>query len=373
MVTIFIDWFLPAYKAGGPIQTIANLVATPAEGLHYRVVCSNREWDGAPLDVRADRWLPFNPWTSVYYTSRGTGRVLWGGREEILYLNGMYSWNFVLKPVLFARARRKILAPRGMLHAGALSQKRWKKALYLGLWKRLGLHRKLAFHATDETEAAAIRNVFGEAVEIHLAANLPRVLAALPLIAKKRGELHLLTVALISPMKNILPVLQALQQVKERITYHIFGPVRDKAYWQSCRKVIAALPSHIHVTYHADLHPSRLEEALHLGQVVILPSRSENFGHALYEALVAGRPIITSHGTPWNGLLEARAGINLDPQKGEEICDAIRFFAGMDGEAINNWSAAARAYAEQKINRNKIINQYRQLFDAESSTTPERH
>lgn len=361
-VTIFIDWFMPAYKAGGPIQTIANLVACPATDLRYRVVCSNREWDGTPLAVKADCWNPFNGGTEVYYSSRGTSKNLWGGREDTLFLNGMYSWNFVLKPILFSGARRKILSPRGMLHEGALSQKPFKKKIYLGLWKGLGLHRKVEFHATDEKEAASIREVFGKSVRVHLAANLPGAIAPQPLIPKKGGELHLLTIALLGPMKNILPVLQALQAVEQAVTYHIYGPVIDGAYWQQCLNAIAALPSHIRVTYHGHLHPSRLEAALQKGQVFILPSKSENFGHALYEALAAGRPVITSHGTPWNGLDAAAAGKNLDPQNGAAISDAIRFFAAMDEPEIKRWSAAARTYAENRINREKIREQYHRMF-----------
>ncbi len=40
----------------------------------------------------------------------------------------------------------------------------------------------------------------------------------------------------------------------------------------------------------------------------ILPSFSENFGLVVAEALGHGVPVITTMGTPWNGLIENRCG-----------------------------------------------------------------
>lgn len=367
-VTIYIDWFLPAYKAGGPVQTVANLVARPLPGLQFRIITSNREWDGAVLPVPADQWIAYNPWTEVYYSSRGTAPALQDRNAGTLYLNGMYSWQFVLKPLLLSEGRRKILSPRGMLLEGALAQKRWKKKLYLALWKGARLHHKVEFHATDKAEEAAIQKVFGNGVRVHRAANLPKQVALQPLLPKWKGSLVLLTIALLSPMKNILPVLQALQEVDRPVTYHIHGPVIDKAYWQQCRRVITSLPANIRVVYHGDVHPSEVEETLKKAHVFIMPSKSENFGHALYEALSAGRPVITSEATPWNGLREERAGINLDPQERGAISEAVLHFAAMDSDELQTWSTAARCYAEKRVNHEAIREEYCRMFGLSKTT-----
>jgi glycosyltransferase involved in cell wall biosynthesis len=171
-------------------------------------------------------------------------------------------------------------------------------------------------------------------------------------------------------MKNILPVLQALHMVPEPLCYHIYGPVKSRAYWQQCQAVIASLPSHIRVAYHGDLHPSRLEEVLQGCHVFILPSKSENFGHALYEALSAARPAITSHGTPWNGLEAATAGKNINPENGQELTDAIRFFGAMTRESLEYWNQGARRYAEGALNREEIKQQYRCMFGVYKPALP---
>lgn len=249
-----------------------------------------------------------------------------------------------------------------MLHAEAISQKAFKKRIFLTLWKLAGIHYKVEFHASSKIEEKAIKKVFGESVTVHLAANFPRIFEKQPVVNKRRGDLNLVSVALISPMKNILLVLQALRSVQETVNYHIYGPVKEIFYWQECLAVIKTLPQNIQIHHYGDVHPSKVEEALTTGHVFVLPSKSENFAHAIYEALSAGKPVITSQNTPWNGLKDAKAGCNVSVVQTGEIAAAIRFFAAMDKKELDEWSEGARAYSETAINVDEIKQQYRGMF-----------
>jgi glycosyltransferase involved in cell wall biosynthesis len=40
----------------------------------------------------------------------------------------------------------------------------------------------------------------------------------------------------------------------------------------------------------------------------VLPSHSENFGMTVAESLAQGTPVITTHGTPWSGLVREGCG-----------------------------------------------------------------
>ena len=42
-ILIFIDWFLPAYKAGGPIRSIANLVDHLSESFKFYIITGDRD------------------------------------------------------------------------------------------------------------------------------------------------------------------------------------------------------------------------------------------------------------------------------------------------------------------------------------------
>ena len=368
-ISIFIPWFSPAYKAGGPIQSIANMVDELNQSIYFKIFCSNTDVDGSVLDVQANTWQKFNDTSEVFYVSDKNLSVTLINKEikhlnsDIIFINGIYSLYFNLLPILISNSR-KIVSVRGMLHPGALSQKTFKKKLYLFLWKVFKLHKKCEFHASNEEERKYIEKVFGKSVKIFVAQNFPRQFKRQIPLQKKTGILKLISVALISPMKNYLMVLEALQHCNETIEYSIYGAIKDPEYWQACLKQIELLPNNISVKYSGDILPSKVEDALYQSHVFILPSKSENFGHAFYEALSAGKPLITSNNTPWNNLKASKAGMNVALENTNEIVDAIKFFAAMDQEEFDTWSLSANEYAAKAIDINEIKKQYREMFFA---------
>jgi glycosyltransferase involved in cell wall biosynthesis len=379
-IFITIPWFHPAYKAGGPIQSIVNMVSQLGSGLpiaigmvnepiQFKIFCGNKDLDGTVLtNVEFDKWVRYADNTEVWYTSKNNlipvlQKEIKTDAPGYLFIMGIYSWPFNFKPLLNCKGVKKIISVRGMLHPGALSQKSFKKKLYLRLWKLLGLHKKNIFHATDEKEKEYIQQVFGSTTSVLVAANFPKVLPQQPVAEKKEGILKLVSIALISPMKNILLVLEALESEVGSIEYNIYGPVKDKNYWEQCEALIKKMPANITVNYHGDISPDKIEGALAQNHVFILPSKSENFGHAIYEALTAGRPVITSNNTPWNNLKNFKAGINVSSDNFTELQKAIEHFAAMDNEQLKEWSDGARKYALQAVNLEKTRKQYEEMFE----------
>ncbi|MDP4285509.1 MAG: glycosyltransferase [Bacteroidota bacterium] len=381
-IFITIPWFLPAFRAGGPVQSIANLVKEFHEGVEYFIFCGDTDLNGAALEnITTGKWVPFNEYTQVWYAapqkiSERLVRQIEKIKPDILYINGMFSWHFNMVPILFCKAPVKILSTRGMLHAGALSQKKWKKKIYLQAFKLLEYHHKVSFHATDEEEYKYISNYFGKAANIFTAGNFPNKTGTLPFPLKEVGSLSMASIALVSPMKNILLVLQALEKSEANIRYDIYGPIKDEAYWDLCKQTIKTLPENIRVHYHKEIEPHKTKEALASIHVFILPSKSENFGHAIYEALSAGRPVITSNNTPWNYLSESNAGINIhidDKIKAiNELSESIAFFASMDNTEIQKWHKGAVAYAEKAIDVEITKEAYAKMFLNYPSLTEEK-
>lgn len=350
------------------MQSIANLVKEYREGVEYLVFCGDTDLNGAELEnIKTNEWVSFNAYTKVWYaspekTSDILVKLIEKEKPDILFIIGLFSWHFNIVPMLFCKGPRKILSSRGMLHPGALSQKKWKKRLYLYLFKMLDYHLKVDFHATDTEEADYIHSYFGKQARVFVAGNFPTKIGLLPLPFKEPGKLKLVSVAIISPVKNTLLILEALAKVKERIEYDIYGPVNDEGYWDLCKEQIKLMPEHIEVHYHKEIEPHRVKEVLEEAHVFIQPSKSENFGHALYEALSAGRPVITSYHTPWKELLESVAGFNVSVEDTSGIETAIRFFAQMNQEDLQKWSRGAVAYADRKVDVDKVSEEYREMF-----------
>ena len=142
-IFITIPWFVPAFRAGGPVQSVANLVAEYTDNVDYFIFCGDTDLNEAELpDITTNQWTPYNDHTRVWYArpekrSDTLVKLIEQVQPDIVFIIGMFSWRFNIVPIMFCKAPRKILSTRGMLHPGALSQKKWKKKIYLELFKML--------------------------------------------------------------------------------------------------------------------------------------------------------------------------------------------------------------------------------------------
>ncbi|MEO6456449.1 MAG: glycosyltransferase, partial [Ginsengibacter sp.] len=130
---------------------------------------------------------------------------------------------------------------------------------------------------------------------------------------------------------------------------------------KKCMQQIKDLPQNIRVEYYGDIEQVKVEKALLHSHIFILPSKSENFGHAIFEALSAGRPVITSNYTPWKYLQHSKAGINAETEI-ISLQNAINSFALMEQAEYNLWSKNASEYAASAINLGEIKKQYKNMF-----------
>lgn len=373
MTSIFISipWFTPAYKAGGPIQSIANMVHQLREKYRFYIFTADTDFDGTELiDIERDVWTDYNTNTKVFYATDGDRsnevcRQIESLKPDILYIVGIYNWQFNLVPLFFAAHENKILSVRGMLHPGALGQKSFKKKLFLTLFKMLGKHKAIRFHATDENEKQFIENAFGPQVKIKTAANYPRKMQAV-VKDKSAGILKILTIALISPMKNHWLILKALSKMKLPVQYGIFGPVKDYEYWQQCLALIKELPEHIKIVIEKEVPPSTIPELLQQYDVAVYPSESENYGHSIIEALASGLPVITSKHVPWKELETNKAGLNVELNE-DAILSAVQFFETMCNEEYKEWGIGAVGYAAEAVDLEAVDDQYQNLFRGTSS------
>jgi len=368
-ILITYQYFLPAYKAGGPVQSIKNTAAllSGIKNVETYILCSNADLDGSISEVEPDKWTDYSNMVKVYYNSVANSRkdidaIIQTIAPDIIFINGLYSPVYTIYPLLYKGTARKILSVRGMLHPGALSQKSLKKKVFLTLFKVFGLHKKCDYHATTEEEVGYIKNEFGNDKKVWMVPNLPNVLDYLEPIEKTKGILKLVSISLISPMKNILLILQALKGCSAKITYDIYGPVKESEYWGKCLELIPTLPSNIKVEYRGEVQPLLVHEVLKGYHYFILPSKSENFGHAIYEALSAGRPVITSNNTPWNGLDNANAGSNIDPEDTAAFTALLDDVANVENADYKASAHAAKQYIAGQYDLENIKGQYKKMF-----------
>jgi glycosyltransferase involved in cell wall biosynthesis len=376
-ILILTEHFAPAYKAGGIVRSLENLVHNFNARFSFSVITGSADLgETQPMpDVAPNQWVPFKNAAEVLYLSpdyqqrEKLTRFIEDRRPEALYINGVYSLPFVVMPLRLARRLPSrplvIVAPRGMLQRGALSVKPLKKKVYFALFKAWGLHKNVRWHATDPQEVEDIRRMFGPKAEVVLALDTPDLVAQpLKPISKEPGRLQLVTISLITAKKGHLALLETLKALEDEISaeYHIYGPVKDPEYWQACQGVMATLKPSIKVVYHGNIHPTEVMATLQGHHFFVLPSKGENFGHAIYEAFNAGRPAIISDQTPWKKLASQKAGWDFDLRDKQALPNALRQAYAMNQAEYDAYCRGAQGVARRFVQESDFANQYQALF-----------
>lgn len=335
-ILVFYSHFLPAFKAGGPIQSIANMVELIKERFSIDVVCS--AFDLGEQDtlrsIEPDSWNCVDENIRVLYIKTGGIKKIISavsrGRPDIIYVNGIFLPLYSMLPLFLGKLRRcsVVASPRGMLQKGAMDSGTLKKRLFLYAMKAAGLHRRVRWIASDEQEASDIRLYFGKHAVVEVVGNVPRPPLGHPAAPlKKPGQLRLVYLSLISSKKNLDLVLTILKGIATPIVFDIYGPVKDDEYWQSCQSLISG---QVHsIRYCGVVNPTDVSSTLRKYHAFILLTKGENFGHAIYEALSSGTPAIISQHTPWKMLQDHEAGFTVDIQNTEECRRCLERLIGM--------------------------------------------
>lgn len=374
-ILVFIDWFKPAYKAGGPVQSLDNMVRRLNDRYRFRIVTSNREYlETDDLEgVEPNCWTQYDDHVEVYY-AKGLG-ALWRVMRAVLknpdwrlvYLNSMYSWKFTILPLLMAgRDKQIILAPRGMLSEGSMGVKSTKKQTFVRLFRTLGLFRKVRFHATSAIEVEDIkRNIktYGSVVQ---AGNLPRHIdKTWSKRTKESGQIKLVFLGRVAREKNLHFAIQCLSFVTSRVVLDIVGSVYDEQYWTQCQKTIATLPENITVHLKGPHPADDIPELLLSYHALLLPSTGENFGHAIVEALAMGLPVLISDRTPWRHLSVAGVGFDLPLTDPKPYGTAIDNLAGKNREEWSVISQRAFDYGRDILKAEESLRQNYRLFQVD--------
>ncbi len=372
-ILILYDYFDPAYKAGGPIRSLANLVQLMEDKADFYILTTNHDHDGTKLEVTSDQWIPYGKSSHVMYLSHGKKRLFSMKRiiselsPDIVYINGIFSPAFVVSPLLWLRGLSKtdvIIAPRGMLQAGALQIKALKKKLYLKTLKYLlRMQSSLIWHATDEQEVTDITN-FMKASSIKKVGNVPKFHESITLGLPKNQNCKFVSISLLTTKKNHISFLQALAQIptRQEVVYHIYGPISNSNYFDKLNEEISKMPSNIKVEYRGIVHPKNVANTLLDYDFYVLTSFGENFGHSIYEAFNNGIPVIISDQTPWRNLHQKKAGWDVDLQAPEALKNVINEAIEMDDLCYQKLQKGARKMAEDYINKNDFVMEYKQLF-----------
>lgn len=374
-ILVFIDWFLPAFKAGGPVRSIANIVDALGDDHDFYIVTGNKEFgESSPMkEVSSNQWSKYGKANVIYLsddnlTKKKYKEIYNEIKPDLIYLNSLFSVKFTLLPLLTFRniknKKRVVLAPRGMFGAESLKIKSSKKKVFLFITKFLKVFKNVIWHSSSEIEKKEIINKMGSSAKVRIARNIPFLPSLKESnITKEAGSINLISVGRIVPIKNILFKLKCLQNIDKNIKVSVkfIGPMEDLEYYEKCKTEVSKLSDNISVEFLGELQHKEIEKHYNAADVYISATLNENFGHGIAEAFGYGCPVIISDKTPWRALDKSGVGFDLELEQNKFI-EKIEFFANMDAKAFSTYKLSARKYAENLFHKSGILAENKKLF-----------
>jgi glycosyltransferase involved in cell wall biosynthesis len=376
-ILIFSDWYEPAFKGGGPIRSIVNLVEALKYEYDFYVFTADTDFgESAPMPgIKVDEWLVQDGF-HVYFRSKGmmTYKKVKSVIKEVdphrIYLNSMFS--NMIKPILVSYQSGKIIiSPRGMLSASALGIKPIRKFLYLWFLRTFGFAKYLQFHATSEQEVKDIQRIFPNAKSTILAGNIPvKVETILHDLVKDTSRLQLVFIGRMHPIKNLHLLLTALQKVNGQINLTVIATKEDETYLNKSQDLSKKLDEHIQVNWLIDLPHHQIKNKLQAAHFFVLLSEVESFGHAIFEALAVGCPLLVSDQTPWKSLQDKKAGWDLPISDLNLITTTLQKMVDMNNQEWQSYRNGALNLAKSYINRLNVDKEYSILFENRFNFNP---
>lgn len=255
-----------------------------------------------------------------------------------------------------------VISVRGMLETVARSSKAAKKRLAWLAYQRNDLVRCTAIHATSEAELDSIRRCgLRQPVIV-----LPNGVAMPPSLPSRPASPPPIRTALflsrIHPIKGLPLLIEAWHRVRPAGWRLAIAGNDDGGH----RAEVAAM-----------IERFGLNDVVSLGDAVaetdkwrhyaaadlsILPTRSESFGLAIAEAMVAGLPVITTHGAPWQ-ILETHGIGWWVPVGVEPLARALATATTMPAAELAAMGRGAAELARREFDWRSIADRFWHAYD----------
>lgn len=344
-ILTFNHYYLPAYKAGGVVRTLGNMVDHLSDWFDFYVFAQDRDFE----NKNAFPGIDVNGWNDI-----GRAKVFFASPEnmnfkfikmfinrtdhDLLYLNSFFSISTSFYPLLMRKLgtipdKPVVLAPRGQFSVGALDKGYFKKRLFSKIFDKIGIWNNILWHASSHFETNDISNWFERKCNCFEAMDLPAKAHSKVSWGKKaENAVRLVFISRVDFKKNIDYALRLLKKVKFPVIFDIFGPIIEPEYWQSCLAIIEDLPKNIVVNYKGCIDHAEVIKTFAQYELFFFPTKGENYGHVILESMLAGTPVLIADTTPWRDLEKLGVGWDIALDNEEKFVQIINQVAKMKNE-----------------------------------------
>lgn len=308
---LFCRYFPPAKKAGGPILSISNLVfSLSSKGLGVKIFAGSKDLCGSSLDSGETlRWTEKVAPAEVVYVPTWRKldiliKLAAAGKlsDRVVYFNDLFAVETLLGLILakLGFVGRVVIAPRGQLLNAAVNHKPFRKRLFLAFATRIG--SGALFHSTSQAESKSIATYFSRS-RVYEIQNIGRVLAGVEFGQRDFRNTIFMVGRVVRHKRIELGIRLAagfFKRTHKRMKLVIAGFIEDREYYKSAIEL--ARKSDVDVNFLGNVDFDTIASVYKSSLCLLSCSCSENYGHALHEALGSGVPVVLTGQTPLSSL-----------------------------------------------------------------------
>lgn len=378
-VLVCLASYHPDHDATGPNQSMRAMAKVLADTHEFYVLGAKPLGLPHGTDVRPE-WC----WDGFCFSRQLPSplrvfqllHILRSFEYDVLMMSSVFDPRLSIPVTLIRRLRLAVEKPivlsvRGELARGALSLKGAKKRAYLSLVRAAKLFSSVQLHASSSGEFEDIQRADLYPASILFARDASLLFESPEHTPAATGDaLRVMFLGRVARVKNVDKIIDILSRVDASIRLQIVGPLIDTLYWQDCENMIAGLSPNIEVDVLGSRPLAEVPTLLAANDLMFLPTKGENFGHAILESLTAGTPVLISDQTPWRGLAARKAGWDLPLDNPQAFVDVIEAFARMSADERAKWRAGARAMAEDYYANNNAAEEIRDMINTVIAAGP---
>ncbi|MDA7587014.1 glycosyltransferase [Alphaproteobacteria bacterium] len=383
-VAVMTRYGFPAVQSGGTVRSVKSFADSFSSSLDISVYSLNKDIHSQKelQGVVPGKLVPLRGWHSMHCNRGVVGylsllMLALRKKPDYLYLNSFFDVFFSILPYLIFRiflARTKIvLAPRGEFSVLALKIKKRRKLFFLKFVSFFNIYKNITWQASTELEKVQIINA--------KITKKPRVLIASDMVdlpvdrefdeaffrnkimtSLKSNVISLCYLSRVTPIKNLEFCVEVLMHVEASVNFNIYGVIEDDQYYARVSNKISLLPKNINVRFFGPVSRDQLESTFNKNCLFFLPTLGENFGHAIFESLCFGLPVLVSNATPWRDLETHGCGWDISLECIEDYVKAIERFAQLTLDERIAMSRCANEFVKIRYSKSAVFEQNKGLF-----------
>ncbi len=266
---------------------------------------------------------------------------------------------FHIKIFFYAKKLNKkiIISTLGATEPWAMNHKKVKKKIAWNIYQKKILENCNFIHATSELEKKNLVDI-GIKTPIKV---IPHgvIIKQTPKLKINQLKKKALFFSRIHEKKGILELLISWSEINHpNWVLEIYGPASDQKYLNDIKFNIIKFSLQDKVKILDPVFDMKKKEEIFLSSdCFLLPSKSENFGMSIVEALAYGLPILTTEATPWSILKNNNGGKIIEFSQ-DNLTKGLRELLNMSDEGLLNMGSNGRNFIIQNFDINNVIHKY---------------